>query len=169
MLRAPLPGEKTKTAPSYPKDRTKPIAPWYHLNSWPDMTPCARCPNNGGNPFQPTRAAAGSGGPLTGEVRGEVLQGSLHQPLSLCTSGHAYYPAHRFLMIVHNHTPSNRVCQFLFPEFLLPTASAVFSLSPAAGLPNVYQNQAEALAAQGPFAAGRFRRLPNVYQENFFR
>ena len=88
-----LPQGKMKTAPSY-FHRTKPNTPWYHLNSWRGAMRSLPC--NGGDPFQPTAASAGSEGPLTGEVRREVLHRRLHQPRPLSASGQAYYPGHRF-------------------------------------------------------------------------
>ena len=122
------------------------------------MPPCPRCPFNGGNPFQPTAASAGSEGPLTGEVRRMALHRRSHQPRPLFGSRQAYYPDHRFfMMIAHYLTPSRPVCQFLFCIF--QCFSSFFMSAPpeppvpGAGLPHVYQMSTkkwcQSLGAQG--------------------
>ena len=141
------------------------------------MPPCPRCPFNGGNPFQPTAASAGSEGPLTGEVRRMALHRRSHQPRPLFGSRQAYYPDHRFfMMIAHYLTPSRPVCQFLFCIF--QCFSSFFMSAPpeppvpGAGLPMstkcLPKNGVKALGHKGlekpPWRAG----LPDVYHFHFF-
>ena len=65
-----------KKAPSHPlTDRTKPDAPWYHLNSR-QFCRALLSPVTEGGPFQPTGASAGSEGMLAGEVRGRSFTGA---------------------------------------------------------------------------------------------
>ena len=76
-------------------------------------------PCNGGNRSNLLRPSAGSEGLLTGEVRRGVLHRRLHQPRPLSASRQAYYPGHCFFeMISYYLTPSPRICQFPFLDFL---------------------------------------------------
>ena len=76
-------------------------------------------PCNGGDRSNLLRPSAGSEGLLTGEVRRGVLHRRLHQPRPLSASRQAYYPGHCFFeMIGYYLTPSPRICQFRFLDFL---------------------------------------------------
>ena len=100
-------------------DRTKPNTPWYHLNSWQaDACPRAQCPGNGGNPFQPTAAHAGSIGLLAGDVRKCSFTGAYTDRSLSAHPGMPTSPLIAFVMIVIYHISIGKVCQFLFRDFL---------------------------------------------------
>lgn len=79
--------------------------------------PCTHCPNNGGNPVQPTKAAASSAGLLTGEVRGRSFTGAYTNRSLSAHPDMPTIPLIAFMMIVLYHIPIGRVCQFFSKGF----------------------------------------------------
>ena len=133
--------------------------------------PCARCPCNGGNPFQPTRADAGSGGLLAGEIRWWSFRRAYTSRSLSVHPDMPTIPLIAFTMIAFYHISFGALCQFLPYDFLSFCESLFFLpmwfFAPC--LPNVYQKGAESLGAEGPRKSPFFVCLPNVYQRHFFR